>query len=78
MTPEELCTSHPIGAEVQLLVEMVVVEVTSPNMTRPKNPPLYDVPTPTLDPQSKYLENRWGSPPGPEGEEFRARDFLER
>jgi predicted DNA-binding protein with PD1-like motif len=41
-------TSHLIGARVQFLVEMVVVEVTSPIMTRPKNPAMYDVPTLTF------------------------------
>ena len=37
-------TSHLLSARVQFLVEMLVVEVTAPVMTRPKNPNLYDVP----------------------------------
>lgn len=41
-------TSHLLNARVQFLVEMVVVEVTTPVMTRPKNPALYDVPTLTF------------------------------
>jgi predicted DNA-binding protein with PD1-like motif len=41
-------TSHLLSATVQFLVEMVLVEVTSPTMTRPKNPGLYDVPTLTF------------------------------
>jgi predicted DNA-binding protein with PD1-like motif len=41
-------TSHLVSATVQFLVEMVVVEITSPTMTRPRNPQLYDVPTLTF------------------------------
>jgi hypothetical protein len=37
-------TSHLLGARVQFLVEMLVVEVLSPTMTRPVNPDLYNVP----------------------------------
>jgi len=37
-------TSHLLAARVQFLVEMLIVEVTSPMMTRPRNPALYDVP----------------------------------
>ncbi len=37
-------TSHLLDATVQFLVEMLVVEVLSPTMTRPGNPDLYDVP----------------------------------
>jgi predicted DNA-binding protein with PD1-like motif len=37
-------TSHLLAARVQFLVEMVVVEVTAPSMTRPPDPGLYDVP----------------------------------
>jgi predicted DNA-binding protein with PD1-like motif len=37
-------TSHLLGARVQFLVEMVVVEVVSPTLTRPVNPELYNVP----------------------------------
>jgi predicted DNA-binding protein with PD1-like motif len=42
-------TSHLLSARVQFLVEMLVVEVTAPVMTRPKNPDLYDVPLLTFD-----------------------------
>jgi len=37
-------TSHLMAARVQFLVEMVLVEVTAPAMTRPADPSLYDVP----------------------------------
>ena len=37
-------TSHLLEATVQFLVEMLVVEVVSPTMTRPANPQLYNVP----------------------------------
>jgi predicted DNA-binding protein with PD1-like motif len=37
-------TSHLLSAQVQFLVEMLVVEVTSPVMTRPNAPDLYNVP----------------------------------
>ena len=37
-------TSHLLQATVQFLVEMLVVEVVSPTMTRPMNPQLYNVP----------------------------------
>ncbi|MFF8945985.1 DUF296 domain-containing protein [Streptomyces sp. NPDC014864] len=37
-------TSHLLSAEVQFLSELLIVEVTSPTMTRPRNPDLYDVP----------------------------------
>ncbi|KWW97752.1 DNA-binding protein [Carbonactinospora thermoautotrophica] len=37
-------TSHLLSARVQFLTEMIVVEVTAPTMTRPRNPHLYDVP----------------------------------
>ncbi|MEU1407856.1 DUF296 domain-containing protein [Streptomyces sp. NPDC005728] len=37
-------TSHLLSARVQFLVEMYVVEVVAPTMTRPKNPDLFDVP----------------------------------
>jgi predicted DNA-binding protein with PD1-like motif len=37
-------TSHLLAARVQFLVEMLIVEVVSPTMTRPRNPALYDVP----------------------------------
>jgi predicted DNA-binding protein with PD1-like motif len=44
-------TSHLLSARVQFLVEMVVVEVVSPVMTRPRNADLYDVPLLTLGDQ---------------------------
>jgi predicted DNA-binding protein with PD1-like motif len=37
-------TSHLISARVQFLVEMILVEVTAPALTRPADPGLYDVP----------------------------------
>ncbi len=37
-------TSHLLDAQVQFLVEMIIVEVTAPLMTRPTDPDLYDVP----------------------------------
>jgi hypothetical protein len=37
-------TSHLLAARVQFLVEVVIVEVTAPSMTRPPDPSLYDVP----------------------------------
>ncbi|MGW0731808.1 PPC domain-containing DNA-binding protein [Streptomyces sp. NPDC002851] len=37
-------TSHLLNAKVQFLSELLVVEVESPTMTRPRNPQLYDVP----------------------------------
>lgn len=37
-------TSHLLSATVQFLTEMIVVEVTSPTLTRLPNPALYDVP----------------------------------
>jgi predicted DNA-binding protein with PD1-like motif len=37
-------TSHLLSATVQFVVEMVIVEVLSPVMERPRNPALYDVP----------------------------------
>ncbi|MCX9193849.1 DUF296 domain-containing protein [Carbonactinospora thermoautotrophica] len=37
-------TSHLLSARVQFLTEMIIVEVTAPTMTRPRNPHLYDVP----------------------------------
>ncbi|GID91676.1 PPC domain-containing DNA-binding protein [Amorphoplanes digitatis] len=42
-------TSHLLSARVQFLVEMLVVEVISPSMTRPANPELYDIPLLTFD-----------------------------
>lgn len=37
-------TSHLLAARVQFLIEMILVEVTAPAMTRPADPGLYDVP----------------------------------
>jgi predicted DNA-binding protein with PD1-like motif len=37
-------TSHLLSARIQFLVEMLVVEVVAPPITRPRNPDLYDVP----------------------------------
>lgn len=37
-------TSHLLAATVQFLVEMVVIEVTGPTLTRTRQPDLYDVP----------------------------------
>jgi predicted DNA-binding protein with PD1-like motif len=37
-------TSHLLSARVQFLVEMLVVEVSQPQMRRVRNPQLYDVP----------------------------------
>ena len=37
-------TSHLLAAKVQFLTEMIVVEVESPEMTRRRDPSLYDVP----------------------------------
>ena len=36
--------SHLVSAKVQFLTEMLIVEVVTPEMTRPRNPNLYDVP----------------------------------
>jgi predicted DNA-binding protein with PD1-like motif len=36
--------SHLVSGKVQFLTEMLVVEVVAPEMTRPRNPDLYDVP----------------------------------
>src|SRR4051794_31423350 len=43
-------TSHLLAAQVQFLVEMLVVEVIRPTMTRPANPALYNVPLLTFGP----------------------------
>jgi predicted DNA-binding protein with PD1-like motif len=37
-------TSHLLAATVQFLVEMVIIEVTGPSMTRERDRQLYDVP----------------------------------
>lgn len=44
-------TSHLLAARVQFLVEMILVEVTQPAMTRPSDPGLYNVPRLTFGPQ---------------------------
>jgi hypothetical protein len=41
--------SHLVSAKVQFLTEMLVVEVVMPEMTRPRNPALYDVPLLTFE-----------------------------
>ena len=42
-------TSHLLAATVQFLVEMIIVEVADPIMTREPNRQLYDVPLLTFD-----------------------------
>ncbi len=37
-------TSHVLGAKIQFLTEMYVVEVSGPTFSRQRNPDLYDVP----------------------------------
>ncbi|MVO90753.1 DUF296 domain-containing protein [Streptomyces sp. p1417] len=37
-------TSHLLGAKVQFLSELFIVEVAAPTMSRPRNPALYHVP----------------------------------
>ncbi|HEY3558891.1 MAG TPA: DUF296 domain-containing protein [Kribbella sp.] len=37
-------TSHLLGAKIQFLTEMYLVEVTTPAFSRPRQPDLYDVP----------------------------------
>lgn len=37
-------TSQLLSVKVQFLSELLIVEVTSPTMTSPRNPDLYDVP----------------------------------
>jgi predicted DNA-binding protein with PD1-like motif len=37
-------TSHLFGAEVQFITELVIVEVLSPALTRPRVPEMYDAP----------------------------------
>ncbi|MDQ1304301.1 MAG: hypothetical protein QG671_128 [Actinomycetota bacterium] len=45
-------TSHLLSARVQFLAEMLVVEVTSPAMSRPKKAALFDVPLLTFQDSS--------------------------
>ncbi|HET9898464.1 MAG TPA: hypothetical protein VFQ44_26340 [Streptosporangiaceae bacterium] len=42
-------TSHLLGAQVQFLTEMIIVEAEAPIMTRPRDHALYDVPLLTFD-----------------------------
>lgn len=44
-------TSHLLNAKIQFLTEMLVIEVTEPNMQRIINPQLYDVPLLTFIPR---------------------------
>jgi len=43
-------TSHLLGATVQFLTEMYVVEVADPTWTRPRKPDLHDVPLLSFEP----------------------------
>lgn len=42
-------TSHLLDAQVQFIAELVIVEVTSPNLTRPRLPSLHNVPVLAFD-----------------------------
>lgn len=42
-------TSHLLSARVQFLTELVIVEITSPRMLRPRQSQMYDVPLLTFD-----------------------------
>jgi predicted DNA-binding protein with PD1-like motif len=44
-------TSHLLAAQVQFLVEMILVEITAPVISRPPDPSLYDVPRLTFTPE---------------------------
>jgi predicted DNA-binding protein with PD1-like motif len=46
-------TSHLLSATVQFLTEMLVIEVTSPQMHRIRQPDLYDVPLLRFGPNGK-------------------------
>jgi predicted DNA-binding protein with PD1-like motif len=37
-------TSHLLGATVQFVTELLVVEITAPQMLRPRKADMYDVP----------------------------------
>jgi predicted DNA-binding protein with PD1-like motif len=37
-------TSHLFGAQVQFITELVIVEILSPTLTRPRVPEMYDAP----------------------------------
>lgn len=43
-------TSHLLGANVQFLTEMLIIEVTAPTMSRVREPTLYDVPLLQFEP----------------------------
>lgn len=43
-------TSHLLAASIQFLAELILVEVTTPAMTRPADPGMYDVPRLTFGP----------------------------
>ncbi|MDT0310447.1 DUF296 domain-containing protein [Streptomyces sp. DSM 44917] len=42
-------TSHLLGAQVQFIAELIVVEIAQPEFTRPRVRSLYDVPLLTFD-----------------------------
>ncbi|MEV4629309.1 DUF296 domain-containing protein [Micromonospora sp. NPDC049523] len=42
-------TSHLLAATVQFVTELVIIEVTQPVMSRPRQPRLYDVPLLRID-----------------------------
>ncbi len=44
-------TSHLLGAEVQFIAELIVIEIAGPVLTRPRLASLYDVPLLTFDEQ---------------------------
>jgi predicted DNA-binding protein with PD1-like motif len=44
-------TSHLLAAQVQFTAELVVVEIDSPSLTRPRIPSLFNVPLLTFDEQ---------------------------
>jgi predicted DNA-binding protein with PD1-like motif len=46
-------TSHLLGATVQFLTEMLVIEVVAPQMHRVRQPDLYDVPLLRFEPNTK-------------------------
>lgn len=44
-------TSHLLAAQVQFIAEIVVMEITDPSLTRPRQPNLFDVPLLTFGDQ---------------------------
>ena len=46
-------TSHLLGATVQFLTEMLVIEVAAPQMHRVRQPDLYDVPLRRFGPKAE-------------------------